>query len=351
MAIGIWCVLVSQLKPMRKFSEEETILEMKKMGQSNRPFLFIISFDKSDNLICPLSEVDPAEIKYAFNDGFSSFQNFVEKPVQKDIGFRKTMVGFEKYLKSFDLVKRNLDLGNSFLTNLTVSNPIQIDIPFDDIVLHTNAKFKLWLKDEFVCFSPESFVSVNAEGKISSFPMKGTMDAAEVDAEFRLLEDLKEKYEHTTIVDLIRNDLSKVCDKVWVERFRYIDRIKRNDCGELLQVSSEVCGYLPTTWKDNIGDWFFELLPAGSISGAPKNKTIEIIKEAERELHFGGRRNYYTGVFGLFDGEVLTSTVMIRFIEKTSEGLVYKSGGGLTSRSNAKNEYEEINQKIYVPVF
>jgi para-aminobenzoate synthetase component 1 len=104
-------------------------------------------------------------------------------------------------------------------------------------------------------------------------------------------------------------------------------------------------------WKNKIGDWFFELLPAGSISGAPKGKTLEIIRDAENDLHQNGQRNYYTGVFGLFDGEIFTSAVMIRFIEKNEYGLVYKSGGGITSRSDAKKEYEELNQKIYVPVF
>jgi para-aminobenzoate synthetase component I len=165
------------------------------------------------------------------------------------------------------------------------------------------------------------------------------------------LDDPKEKYEHTTIVDLIRNDLSKICKKVWVERFRYVDKIRRNSGEELLQVSSEVCGQLPKDWKNSIGDWFFELLPAGSISGAPKDKTLEIIKEAEKQFHQNGQRKYYTGVFGIFDGQILTSAVMIRFIEKDKNSLVYKSGGGLTSRSDARKEYDELNQKIYVPVF
>jgi para-aminobenzoate synthetase component 1 len=78
---------------------------------------------------------------------------------------------------------------------------------------------------------------------------------------------------------------------------------------------------------------------------------LEIIKEAEKYLHHDGQRKYYTGVFGLFDGEILTSTVMIRFIEKTEEGLMYKSGGGITNRSEAKKEFDELNQKIYVPIF
>jgi para-aminobenzoate synthetase component 1 len=336
---------------MLKLSEKDTVLEMNKLGQLNCPFLFIIGFDKTENLVIPLDEISPEEIKYAFKDEFSVYQNFVDKDLINEPEIFSELISFEVYEKAFDFVKYNLELGNSFLTNLTVSNPIKVNIPFEKIINFTKAKYKLWLKDEFVCFSPESFVSVNKNGKISSFPMKGTIDANVKDAENDILNDPKELYEHTTIVDLIRNDLSKICEKVWVERFRYIDKVRRNSGQELVQVSSEVCGQLPKGWKNSIGDWFFKLLPAGSISGAPKEKTLEIIREAENDLHQNSQRNYYTGVFGLFDGEILTSAVMIRFIEKNENGLVFKSGGGITSRSDARKEYEELNQKIYVPVF
>ncbi|MDP1816463.1 MAG: aminodeoxychorismate synthase component I [Leadbetterella sp.] len=336
---------------MLKLSEKDTVLEMNKLGQLNCPFLFIIGFDKTENLVIPLNEISPEEIKYAFKDEFSVYQNFADKDLINKLEISSELISFEVYEKAFNFVKYNLELGNSFLTNLTVSNPIKVNIPFEKIINFTKAKYKLWLKDEFVCFSPESFVSVNKNGKISSFPMKGTIDANVKDAENDILNDPKEIYEHTTIVDLIRNDLSKICEKVWVERFRYIDKVRRNSGQELVQVSSEVCGQLPKGWKNNIGDWFFKLLPAGSISGAPKEKTLEIIREAENDLHQNSQRNYYTGVFGLFDGEILTSAVMIRFIEKNENGLVFKSGGGITSRSDARKEYEELNQKIYVPVF
>ncbi|WP_255037263.1 aminodeoxychorismate synthase component I [Lacihabitans soyangensis] len=351
MAIEIWFVHVSQSKPMLKLSERDTVLEMNKLGQLSCPFLFIIGFDKTENIVLPLDEISPEEIKYAFKDDFSTYQNFFDEELESELEISSELIPFELYKTSFDFVKSNLELGNSFLTNLTVSNKIKVNIPFEKIINFTKAKYKLWLKDEFVCFSPESFVSVDSVGKISSFPMKGTIDASLENAEEEILNDPKEKYEHTTIVDLIRNDLSKICERVWVERFRYIDKIRRNSGEELLQVSSEVCGQLPHDWRNNIGDWFFELLPAGSISGAPKEKTLEIIKEAERDLHQDDQRKYYTGVFGLFDGEILTSAVMIRFIEKSMDGLVYKSGGGLTSRSDARKEYEELNQKIYVPIF
>lgn len=87
------------------------------------------------------------------------------------------------------------------------------------------------------------------------------------------------------------------------------------------------------------------MLPAGSVTGAPKRETIKIIEEVEQY-----DRGWYTGVFGIFDGKQLDSAVMIRFIERDSEGLIYKSGGGITFMSDPAKEYEELIAKVYVPV-
>jgi len=95
-----------------------------------------------------------------------------------------------------------------------------------------------------------------------------------------------------------------------------------------------------------LGDIIFALLPAGSISGAPKTKTLEIIQLAE-----GYERGFYAGVCGYFDGKNLDSGVMIRYLEQESDGLTFKSGGGITAQSDLVKEYEELIQKVYVPVY
>jgi para-aminobenzoate synthetase component I len=174
--------------------------------------------------------------------------------------------------------------------------------------------------------------------------MKGTIDAGIKDAEQIILNDKKEYAEHCTIVDLIRNDLSMVAKDVYVDKFRYIDKIKTHE-KELLQVSSRICGKLGADYHKRIGDIIFALLPAGSVSGAPKKKTVEIIKEAEKY-----ERGYYTGVLGYYDGTKLDSGVMIRFIENINGDLYYKSGGGITVYSDPKLEYQELIDKVYVPV-
>ena len=176
--------------------------------------------------------------------------------------------------------------------------------------------------------------------------MKGTMDATLPDARERLLADPKEAAEHATITDLIRNDLSRFATEVTVTRYRYLDELHTHR-GPLLQMSSEIRGRLPEDYPSQLGDLFFSLLPAGSITGAPKPRTVQIIREAETY-----DRGFYTGVTGYFDGCNLDSAVLIRFLEQQPDGTkVFKSGGGITFRSDARNEYEEMKQKVYVPLY
>ena len=200
------------------------------------------------------------------------------------------------------------------------------------------------MKDRFVVFSPEIFVRLE-NGFIYSYPMKGTIDASLPNAREQILADKKEEAEHATIVDLIRNDLSQVASEVTVSRYRYVDELQTNK-GRLLQVSSEIRGKLPDNWKGTLGDILFCLLPAGSITGAPKKKTMEIIEEAETY-----ERGFYTGIMGYFDGNRLDSAVMIRFLEQEGNRLLFKSGGGITSQSDLQSEYNEMKQKVYVPIY
>lgn len=122
-----------------------------------------------------------------------------------------------------------------------------------------------------------------------------------------------------------------------------IDRLETSTA-PILQVSSKISGELPQNYRQNLADIIFELLPAGSVSGAPKPSTIEIIRNAERR-----DRGYYCGIFGYYDGTNLDTAVMIRFIEQQADKLYFRSGGGITINSNPQSEYNETIQKIYLP--
>src|SRR5690606_22026662 len=312
----------------------EIFEKMNELGSKRIPFLFLIDFLKTKGKIIPLNDFQN-EIQFEIQSENEKFNS--------EIQFKKYPISFEEYRKQFQIVQKNILLGNSYLTNLTCATPIEINLSLEEIYKYSKARYKLLWKDNFVCFSPEIFVKIQ-DGMIYSYPMKGTIDASVENAEEKILYDPKEKAEHYTIVDLIRNDLSQVAKKVSVPKFRYLEEIKTNQ-KTLLQVSSEVRGELPEDFHEKLGDIFDALLPAGSISGAPKEKTVEIILEAETY-----DRNFYTGVFGVFDGRNLDSAVMIRFIEQNQNGLIFKSGGGITHQSRVEDEYQEMIDKIYVPI-
>jgi len=308
---------------------------LNKLGSIKEPFFFTISYDLSKFYVKPLKEL-PKDIIFEINEKVSS-------KISKKQKIEKDPISYEEYRKKFDFIQEHIKSGNSYLLNLTSKTQIDPELTLNEIYQKANSKFKLKFFDEFVCFSPEKFIEIK-KNKIYTFPMKGTIDSKVANAEAKILGDIKEMAEHTMVVDLLRNDLGIISNKIRVDKFRYIDKINAGD-KKLLQVSSKISGHLDNKWHEKIGDILTSILPAGSITGCPKKKTIEILDEVE-----GYDRGYYTGVFGVYDGKSLNSAVMIRFIEKDEEGnFYYKSGGGITCDSNAALEYEELIDKVYLP--
>jgi len=319
----------------------DTVFELMNIyGRESKPFLFGIDYDVKNGFFFDPKEAYSNGVLFAINGiGFDA----AVKPDTKAVELVKHPVDMQSYKKAFDIVHRNLIGGNSYLTNLTFPTAIDLNLSLPEIFSRSQARYRLLFDDRFVVFSPEIFVKIE-DGLIRSFPMKGTIDASLPDAENSILNNAKETAEHNTIVDLIRNDLSMIASDVTVERFRYIEKIVTHT-KSLLQVSSEICGVLPENHLHELGTLFKKLLPAGSICGAPKKKTLQIIQEAETY-----KRGFYTGVFGYFDGEKLDSGVMIRFIGNHNGKLTFYSGGGITVNSNMIEEYNELIDKVYVPI-
>lgn len=313
---------------------------MNKYGRERIPFIFIIDYEQKSPIVIPVDQIDNNEILY-YLEGITNAPHI--KLEQKKITITKKPISYNRYLKGFNILKENFKRGNSFLTNLTYPTKIKINLTLKEIFYRSISKYKLFYKNKFVLFSPEIFVRIE-DRQIASYPMKGTIDADIPNAREKILADEKEFAEHITIVDLIRNDIGMVAKDVSVQKFRYIDEIKTIN-KRLFQVSSKIVGSLESDFASHIGDIIFKLLPAGSITGAPKKKTVQIIKDAE-----GYNRGYYTGVFGYFDGYRMDSGVMIRFIENKDGELYYKSGGGITIYSDPLSEYNELLDKIYVPI-
>ena len=319
-------------------ARNEAIDQINELGAAAVPFFFFTDFEGKQAWVKPLHEIRAEELQFDFGGAHPTTAS------APSFSFNKQPVGFSTFKGAFDRIIHEIRIGNSFLVNLTFKTPIDTSLSLQEIFRISKAKYRLRYKDEFVVFSPETFVQIR-DGRIYSYPMKGTIDAATPDAEKIILEDTKETAEHVTIVDLIRNDLSQIATNIEVTNFRFFTEINTHE-KKLLQVSSEIRGELPHNYAAQLGTLLFRLLPAGSICGAPKPKTVEIIKRAENHS-----RGFYTGICGCFDGKNLDSGVMIRYIEQEGGQLYYKSGGGITSFSVAEKEYQELMDKIYVPLY
>lgn len=323
---------------MQNKSEISKILSNK--AQSGEDFLFAINFDIDELILVSPSEAEKAGVYYDFN----GITNFCYTEFNHKKEFNAFPADYKEYKLGYDICRDALQRGDSYLVNYTAKTRLETDYKQTELFDISRAKFKFWVKDRFMVFSPERFVKIS-DGRIETRPMKGTIDAQIENAEEKLLSDPKELFEHNTIVDLLRNDLNIVANDVVVEKFRYIDRIKTQS-SELLQASSMIAGHVKTEFVENLGELILKLLPAGSVTGAPKEKTVEIIRRAENF-----RRGFYTGIFGYHHGNVTDIAVAIRFVEFEGGKTFYKSGGGITVNSSPEEEYKEMIQKIYVPLF
>ncbi len=313
---------------------------MDALSEKRMPFFFIVDFLMQNVEVYTIPDLDNNDISISF----PKFRHYCcEEAVEVSLNMQAFPETIRDYQIGFETVQDNLKFGNSYLMNYTRKTEIKVDRTLSEIFSLAEAKYKVLYKDKFVFFSPETFIEIVDDG-IFTHPMKGTIDASLPHAAEVLKNDIKEKAEHYTVIDLLRNDLSMVADNVKLDEFQRIDFIKTKQ-KNLYAMSSEISGIVKPEFKGKVGSIMKTLLPAGSILGAPKRKTLEILLEAEKY-----DRGFYTGVCGWFDGNNLDSCVMIRFMEKEDDKLYFKSGGGITHLSKLEDEYEEMKNKIYVPV-
>ena len=187
--------------------------------------------------------------------------------------------------------------------------------------------------------SPEAQLVIQ-NGKAVVHPIAGTFrrtgnDEADKLAAESLLKDAKENAEHVMLVDLARNDLSRVCDEVTVAYYRQVQYFSH-----VIHMVSEVTG------KVRDGSNPFELIaktfPAGTLSGAPKFKAMELIDAYEPTA-----RSYYGGAIGFmgFD-DSCNHAIMIRTFLSKNNTLTYQAGAGVVVASNPESELQEVNNKL-----
>lgn len=187
--------------------------------------------------------------------------------------------------------------------------------------------------------SPEAQLRIN-NGKAYIYPIAGTFkrsgsDLIDAEEAKRLQSDPKENAEHIMLVDLARNDLSRHCDEVKVEVFREVQYFSH-----VIHLVSKVSGILQENTSPIVV--LADTFPAGTLSGAPKIKALELINKYEHSA-----RGFYGGMIGYigFDGQ-LNKAILIRSFLSKNNTLHYQAGAGIVAKSNPESELQEINNKL-----
>ncbi|MDC0677193.1 chorismate-binding protein [Sorangium atrum] len=255
-----------------------------------------------------------------------------------------------EHLEAIEAILREIREGETYEVCLT--NEFLVPTSLDPFALYrvlrrTNpAQFSAFLKlpeGAVLSSSPERFLSVDRERRVRSEPIKGTRPKGATEEEtLALRRDLassdKDRSELLMITDLVRNDLSRVCAMGSID----VEALQRiTEHATLLQLSSVVTGAL----REGKGalDAIEACFPGGSITGAPKHRTISIIDALERRT-----RGVYTGSIGYLAYEgPMDMNIAIRTLVADGRGLSFGSGGAVVAESSAEAEYEEVLVKSF----
>ncbi len=261
-----------------------------------------------------------------------------------DIKWKKSQ-SFSDYQQQFSRAKEYIAAGDCYQVNLAQRfeagyEQAPVDLYFA-LQKKTQTPYSAFIAIDnsytILSFSPEQFVQIR-DGKAVSRPIKGTLAAGAGKEEVaQLLESSKNQAENLMIVDLIRNDLSKVCKlgSVSVPALYQLETFPN-----VHHLVSVVTGEI----EDNVTpfDAFIRCFPGGSITGAPKKRAMEIIDELEK----GGRDGYCGSVFYYGDRNDFDSNILIRSIVQIENRLYCWGGGGIVADSELEDEYQESITKV-----
>ncbi|MCH7722180.1 MAG: aminodeoxychorismate synthase component I [Bacteroidetes bacterium] len=283
-------------------------------------------------------------------------ENNVKKIKSSQIDFGKistelySVSGFElntsrkKFFNDIQKIKNYISEGDTYQVNYTVKGKFNFSGSytslFKNLIFNQSAEYSSFINNNeniIISLSPELFFRIK-RNKITAKPMKGTLSRSKdlkSDAikEYELLHSEKDRAENLMIVDLLRNDLGRICQYGSV-RVNELFRIEKYE--SLFQMISKVEGKLK---KDvSLSAIIKNIFPCGSITGAPKIRTMEIIKEIEDE-----QRGIYTGVVGMMSKKSSVFNVAIRTVvidKKSGKGEV-GLGSGIVWDSEPAKEYNE----------
>ncbi len=337
--------LVEEIEPSLRIPESPFKLPTAFASRVNTAIIF----DHVDNDILITSDD-----KDSFYDDISD----IEKDFSKILDENEKLSGKIKILtKSSEYehqkqVRKCIDYifqGEIFQANLSRLWKFQIDKNINEIEIYKQLRNKNpspfaglinHQDSNVICSSPERLVSVNGDyletRPIAGTRPRGSSGIQDIELSMELINSDKEKAEHLMLVDLERNDISKVCkpgtvkvnEMMTIESYAHVHHIVSNICG---------------LRRDNItpGRIIRSLFPGGTITGCPKVRCMEILGELERE-----GRGPYTGSFGYIThcGD-MDLNILIRSMLKENEFLYFRAGGGIVADSIPENETFETEAK------
>lgn len=343
-----------------KYSEPSLVLDAKdeETFKDVDLMLFdkVIAFDNYRQKILLITNIRTGELETEYHKGVMELENLVRlitqeemaepAPLQLKSEFRQ-LFDKEQYCRMVEKGKEYIHEGDIF--QVVLSNRLDADIEgsiFDTyrILRTTNPSpymFYFSSNDvEIAGASPETLVKLE-DGVLYTFPLAGTRPRGRTDAEDELLEkellaDEKELAEHNMLVDLGRNDIGKISKigSVEVEKYMNVERYSH-----VMHIGSTVKGEIRED-KDAV-DAIDSILPAGTLSGAPKLRACEIINELENN-----KRGIYGGAIGYLDftGN-LDTCIAIRLAFVKNNKVFIRSGAGIVADSVPENEYQECINK------
>lgn len=321
----------------------------------------VIAFDHLKQKIIIIVNVDAENIDKSYVDGVIEIQkiaNIIKMNMEASYEKSKLLSEFipvfeeSEYSKKVEKIKNHIYEGDIF--QAVFSN--RLEAGFEGNLLSTYRVLRTMNPSPYMFYlntgdveitgaSPETLITLK-DGELSTFPIAGTRKRGESEAEDEeiikdLLNDKKELSEHNMLVDLSRNDLGKISE---------FNSVKVEDYLEIIRFSHVI--HIASTVKGKIRKDFDALdavnavLPAGTLSGAPKIRACEIIDELE-----GNKRGIYGGAIGYIDftGN-MDLCISIRMTVKKDNKVYVQSGAGIVAGSNPQSEYNECINKAKVMV-
>lgn len=256
-------------------------------------------------------------------------------------------IDYKTYENAINQIKEEIAEGNTYQVNYTYDYEIKTEMNgyelYNAVLPNQKTPYNAYIKnkyEEILCFSPELFFTLE-ENKICTKPMKGTVkrgvNAEEDRANIEFLKnDIKNRAENVMIVDLLRNDLSKIAKTGSVK----VDKLFEVETHKTVhQMTSEISAELEE--GTTLYEIFEALFPCGSVTGAPKVNTMEIIERLET-----GKRGVYCGAIGLITPEKTVFSVPIRTLQGVNGTYTCRVGGAIVWDSTPEEEWEETLTKI-----